>query len=292
MDPTWPDLTQMVQQAQQNKLSVVLHPVLRYNGDPQVWWQGAARNDGWWQTWFARYRTFLLYHADLATQSGAKALIIGDETILPALPGGTFADGTTANTPADAEERWINLIAAVRARYSGQMVWMIPYAGGMPAAPDFLSAVDLIYLQLSPPLLENDQPSMEEVQNAIAATLDEDILALQEKTNHPILLGLQYPSALGAYDGCPGSGETCLPLENFRQPGFEAPGVEMGLEDQAFVYNAALAAVEQRSWISGFIASGYYPPAELKDLSISMRGKPAADVLWYWYPRLLGQETP
>jgi hypothetical protein len=36
------------------------------------------------------------------------------------------------------------------------------------------------------------------------------------------------------------------------------------------------------------VSRGYYPPAALRDKSASVHGKPAADILWYWFPRMLG----
>ncbi len=93
-------------------------------------------------------------------------------------------------------------------------------------------------------------------------------------------------------DGCVGNGEDCVSLETLELPGIQAENVELGMEEQAYVYNAALTAINQRSWIAGFISHGYYPPAELKDLSSSVRGKPAGDVLLYWYAQLLGKKAP
>ena len=291
LDPLWFDLTQMTTQAQQAGLSVVLHPVLRYEGSTDEWWASATRDEGWWQTWFARYRTFLLYHADLANQAGATALVIGDESILPALPGGTLADGSAPNLPGDAEESWRKIIAAVRSRYTGKLVWMLPYNGKLPPVPEFVADVDRIYVQLTPPLVQSDDASPADVETAIAAILDGEILQLQEKTSQPIVLGLNLPSTAGVLDGCPGSGD-CLPLNGFSVPGAEIAAQEPGWKEQAETYNAALSAVNQRSWIAGFYAVGYYPPVEIKDLSPSVRGKPAGDVLWYWYPRLTGKTAP
>ncbi len=292
-DPLWFDLSQTVQQAQQKGLDVILHPVVRYPGDPQVWWQDAVRDDNWWQSWFDRYRTFLIYHADLATQSGVKTLVIGDETLLPAWPNGTLADGSSSRVPADANQRWKSLISALRARYTGKLVWMIPYSPGkLPATPDFLTDVDLLYVQLSAPLTPSDQPNMPDLATSITTALDTDILKLQEQTNHPVLLGLQYPSIQGAFDGCIEVDGACLAAGALQQPAPKYPEAMLALKDQADVYSAVLSAVNDRAWIAGFFASGYYPPVALKDLSISVRNKPASDVLWYWYPRLLGQVAP
>lgn len=290
-DPLWFDLTQLATQAQQSGLGLVIHPVLRYEQNPDEWWQAAARDEGWWQTWFGRYRTFLLYHADLATQTGAKTLIIGDETIAPALPGGTLADGTTSNVPGDATARWEALIGEVRARYTGKLAWAVTYEGETPTVPDFVSTFDSLYVVLSGPLAETDTPTQEVLDAGAAAVLDEKILPLQEATNLPVLLALRYPSALGAADGCVGQGESCLNPADFTHPAAVSGDTAVSLKEQADAYSAVLSALNQRSWIAGFFAEGYYPPVELRDASVSVRGKPAFDVLWYWYPRFFAQVT-
>jgi hypothetical protein len=54
------------------------------------------------------------------------------------------------------------------------------------------------------------------------------------------------------------------------------------------MYEAMLTAVNARQWVGGIVSRGYYPPTILQDKSASIHGKPAADLLWYWYPRLTG----
>ena len=291
-DPFWSDLNQMIVQAQRSGLVVTIHPVLQYSEDPAVWWSTAARDDGWWQSWFDRYRRFILYHADLAAQTGAKAFILGDESILPALPGGILADGSPSGVPGNASEQWATLITDIRTHYTGKLLWFIPLAGEMPAPPQFIESVDQLYVQISPPISSSDQASMPEMEDDLAAILDEKVLALQEDTNQPIILGLLFPSVSGAMDGCAGSSDECISPGTMQQPAYAYPGNELSFKDQANAYSAILSVLNQRSWISGFYASGYYPPVSLKDMSTSVRGKPASDVLWYWYPRLLGQTTP
>jgi len=60
------------------------------------------------------------------------------------------------------------------------------------------------------------------------------------------------------------------------------------MKAQADIYQALLSAVNSRAWVTGFVSRGYYPPTILQDKSASTHGKLAADILWYWYPRLLG----
>ncbi|MBE0696790.1 MAG: hypothetical protein IH586_07695 [Anaerolineaceae bacterium] len=81
-------------------------------------------------------------------------------------------------------------------------------------------------------------------------------------------------------------------MKTFEQPAVELTGTNLDLNAQAEAYTATLAVISQRSWIAGFYSAGYYPPVGLTDLSISIHGKPASDVLWYWYPRLTGTLSP
>jgi hypothetical protein len=291
-DPLWSDMTLMANQAHQKGLAVVIRPTLKFDQDSDLWWQSAPRDDGWWQSWFDRYQTYILYHADLAAQSGAKALILGDENILPALPGGTLIDGSPSRVSGNAEKRWSDIITAIRSRYTGKLLWLVPYTGDISPVPTFVSKVDQLYLQLAPPFAETDQLDQAGLEAAVAAVFDDKILKLQEETNQPIVIGLRYPSVRGAFDGCVESDGDCLPAGAFNRPVPEYAGVEIALREQADVYGAVMSVINQRSWISGFFAVGYYPPAEIKDDSVSVHSKPASNILWYWYPRLLGKVTP
>jgi hypothetical protein len=293
-DPLWFDMTQINAQAKVLGLDVVLHPTLRYSEDPADWWQSAKRDDGWWQTWFARYSTFLVYHADLATQTGAKALVIGDESLLPALPGGTLKDGTSANVPGDVENRWETLIAAVRSRYQGKLMWMVNANNPVEEIPDFWKNTDMLYVEVTPPLPGvKDDASLAEIEAGMTSLLDGNILKMQEATNLPVVISLRFPSVKGALDGCVGKADQCISQSSFDLSGAPAGENEKpGFDDQAYVTSAAITAINQRSWIGGFFSGGYYPPAELKDLSNSVRGKPASDVLWYWYPQMLAGSAP
>jgi len=41
--------------------------------------------------------------------------------------------------------------------------------------------------------------------------------------------------------------------------------------------------------VTGFYARGYNPAVAQQDRSASVNGKPAQDVLRYWYPRITGR---
>jgi hypothetical protein len=101
---------------------------------------------------------------------------------------------------------------------------------------------------------------------------------------------VNYPSASGAANGCiPDGAGKCLDLSSLNRPNADIPAASLNMQTQADVYEAVLNAINARSWVSGFISRGYYIPAALQDKSTSIHSKPAADILWYWFPRLLGK---
>ena len=110
--------SQMACTFQSSGLNVAIFPQSRFDPDINAWAK-FKRSDGWWNSWFARYRTFLLNYADLANASKAKALIIGEEGMLPALLNGKLPDNSPSGVPLDADIRWTKLIKEIRQRFQG-----------------------------------------------------------------------------------------------------------------------------------------------------------------------------
>jgi Glycoside Hydrolase Family 113/Carboxypeptidase regulatory-like domain len=272
------DTLQQVADGRALNLSLALFPSANLPADTQAWWQTAPRDSAWWKNWFDRYEAFAVYYADLATQSGTQALILGGEWVAPALPGG-LVNGAGSGVPADAAARWGEIFAQVRAHFSGSVLWAVSYPDGLSNVPDFVRDLDGVYLLWYAPLSSSSTPSIEEMQTSAGARLDNDIQPFQVSLNKPVIIAVAYPSADGA-------AMAWMPLQTVLQP---ANGqAVVNLQAQADIYQALLAAINERPWVSGFVSRGYYPPAVLHDSSASVHGKPAADVLWYWYPRFQG----
>ncbi|MDD5369592.1 MAG: hypothetical protein PHQ40_10930, partial [Anaerolineaceae bacterium] len=253
------------------------------------WWKAGSRDAAWWNQWFARYRVFALHHADIATQTGAGAIIIGGDWLSPAMPGGRLADGSPSGVPEDAENRWRVLIAEIRSHFTGKVLWAVDYAEEMQSAPAFIESVDTIYLEIYTSLGDSGYTHDTLVTN-LEAILDGKVALLQQRFSKPVILAPAYPSANGAAQACvpdpQGEQGACLAL-NQIEPGYSSSSVvNSNLQEQVDIYNALFAAVNQRSWITGLISRGYFPPVPLQDSSISVHGKPAMDVLWYWFPKL------
>ena len=288
-DPLWIDSAIMISQARALGLNVALFPTPNFPASSSTFWLGAPRDAQWWLTWFTRYRAFAINYADLASQTGSQTLILGGDWIAPALPNGKLPDGTPSNTPADVESQWKSIIADVRTHFKGQILWALPYTKSSLETPlNFLQDVDGLYLLWSASLSSNPSATKTDYANEAGRLLDNEVAPLASLLGKPLILAVAYPSASGSANGCVADGKGgCLDWTALDQPS-DLSSVSLSLQTQADIYEAILTAVNSRPWISGFISRGYYPPAALQDKSASTHSKPAADILWYWYPRMLG----
>ncbi|MCJ7624858.1 MAG: hypothetical protein MUO76_15260 [Anaerolineaceae bacterium] len=289
-DPLWSDLSQMNSWAAQREINVAIFPQTKINQEMlDTWWSDAILDSGWWQSWFDRYRTFILHHADFAAQHNVSALIIGEPGMLPALPNGLLPNGDPSNVFPENVVRWDQLISEIRTRYKGTLILALDYQKSLSEPPPFLKDVDQIYVLVSTSLAETVSPSQEEISSEISRILDEEILPFRETYQKPIILGIKYPATNDATLGCIPIGDECLSFDILDQPNSQILGMPVDLQVQYEIYESFLSEINHRDWIDGIVSRAYYPPAELQDPSSSIHGKPSSAVLWYWYPRLTGK---
>ena len=162
-------------------------------------------------------------------------------------------------------------------------MFAIPTKVDLALSPEFLSQFDQFYVTPSSPL-EMESGNTEVLYQSVANVLDQKLLPLWETYQKPIIIGIDYPSADGANQGCISAGETCLEFDALDQPFTNPINVSLNLDLQMALYEAFVSEINERDWIAGLVSQGYYPPLELQDLSSSIRGKPASALLWYWYP--------
>jgi hypothetical protein len=288
-DAYWLDSAIMISQARASNLNVAVFPSADFATSATDFWTKAPRDPDWWQTWFDHYRAFAVNYADLAAQSGSQALVLGGKWVSPALPGGLLPDGSPSGVPADADARWGAIITEVRQHFSGKVWLAIPYVPGkLQTSLAFLQAADGIYLLWDAPLATQAGASKAAMADTAGTLLDNEVSPLASIVNKPVILALGYPSATGAASGCLNNGHGgCLDWEGLNEPN-NPDSVALDLQSQADIYEALLNAVNARAWVGGIVSRGYYPPAMLQDKSASVHGKPAADLLWYWFPRLTG----
>jgi hypothetical protein len=292
-DPLWQEMIPFIEQARQRKTSVAIFPTPHFvNKDIPTpaskpltaddWWRAAPHDFGWWLVWFSQYNNFALHHADMAARSGAGALILGGEWVKPALPNGKLVDGSPSSVPLDAESRWRDLISQIRSRYAGKLYWAMSYKD-IQSAPDFLNAVDGIYLLWDAPLTKDVDAPEAKMYAEAARRLDAEIAPLQARLNKPLILAVSYSSADGSAAGC--KPDTLIGCQGLDFG--DHPGPELNLAEQVHAYNAVIKAVAERDWINGLVSRDYYPPAALQDKSASIHGKPAGSWLKAWFEKLL-----
>lgn len=279
----WPDVLAAAALANDQGLQVALFPRTSHTGNDETWWLEAKRDADWWTRWFERYSVFLLNYADLAEKANVSALVMGEPGIEPAFPGGMLRDGSPSGVPEDAADRWANLLAQIRQRYHGQIIWAASYPGGLKL-PTFVEDVDQLYILWSAPLAKTNDPKTSEIAAEFARRLAKDIQPLAEAQGKPVFIGLAYPSVDGGVMGCLKYSDGCLPFSFFDQPAADDPTYQIDLREQANVYHAALQVISlpDNAWIGGLISRGYYPLAALQDRSSSIHGKPAEALLTGW----------
>jgi hypothetical protein len=284
------DLNGMITYIRSKAMGVGLYPQVQYPKDANVWWAEQPRDFPWWVSWFNAYQDFLNHHADVAARAGAAALILGEPSLSPALPGGEIADGSPSGTPEDTEVRWRAMIQGLRERYTGGVYWALRYPQDVQNQPAFLDAVDALYIVWSAPLSQDPAASEATLAGEAGRLLDEQLLPLQQRFNKPLVLAIAYPSVTGGVTGClPGLEGGCLEFGLLAPPNPDIAALSLDLAEQERAYNAIFLAVKDRPWIAGVVSDGYYPPISLQDKSISIHGKPARGVVWFWFGRFLGK---
>ena len=289
-DAFWLDTVTSVSQARALNLNAALFPQARFGTNADDFWRTAPRDSAWWGNWFDHYRALAVHFADLASLSGAQGLVIGGDWIAPALPSGKLADGTPSGVPADAEARWKNVIAEVRQHFRGQVLFALPYDIGVIEAPvNILRDADAVYLLWFAKLSDQPNPSKADMTAEVGRLLDNSVFTVQTQVNKPVIIALSYPSSTYSATGCiPNGSGGCLYWTALSRPNADIGTVNLDLQQQLDIYDAVFSAANARPWVSGLVSRGYYVPVALHDKSASIHGKPAADVLWYWFPRLLG----
>ncbi|BAJ63488.1 glycoside hydrolase family 113 [Anaerolinea thermophila] len=283
VDATWEDLSNTIQIARSKQINIALRPTAAFEKPPAVWWSECPGTSGWWKTWLDRYRTFILHHAALASVSGTEIFILNPENLEPVLPGNSLPNGAPVVSDADLKAYWIDLIQQIRKIYSGKVAWQISSSQNLDTLSEILKETDLIFVHVYDPLTSQEDPQAENLIPPARELIENKIRLIRDQYDLPIVVELAYPSSKGSANGCIPSNGNCLPLFVFYQGGLDISAAEESFREQAEIYNAFLQVISQSEWVAGVVSDGYFPPIALADKSVSVRGKPAEDVLWFWF---------
>jgi hypothetical protein len=223
---------------------------------PHIWtrggWSGsiAMTREEDWAKWFRDYRAFILHYADLAERCGAEALAVGAEL-----------GGTTKH-----EKEWRSVIAEVRRRYRGSLVYCANWADDLHHTK-FWDALDWIGVQAYYPLSEKREPTTEDLVRGWSGPLAElDIVA--RVWGKPVIL-----TEIGYHS---------LDTAASRPWEWDLEG-NLSLETQARCYEALFRALADHPGVHGVFIWKWHPDHARAggpgDTEYSPQRKPAESVL-------------
>jgi hypothetical protein len=279
--PFTSELRSLIASAKSFGLSVSLFPQIGPTEELAGYWAAQELSAEWWENWFEDYRTFVLNYARIAAEENTSQLVLGGKALLPVFPGGAFLDGTPSNVPETINAELHSLISEIRAIYSGQLVWATNAQVSADPLPSFIDQFDAITVSVDAPLTDISQTEPVTISDQFWNVLDAQIYPVHEQTGLPIVLAFGYPSTEDALEGCLIIDKVCsndglfLPYEVSNSP--------IDLDLQVQIYNSILPIVADLDWVSGVSIRGYNPVVSLMDGSSSIAGKPAKDVIWYWF---------
>jgi len=229
----------------------------------------------------------LMAIARQAQATGVSKLVLGGPDITPSLPDGVLSDGTASGVPVDAELQWRTMIEDVRGLFSGRLAFEIELDQELQPIPTIIDVFDEVHIYWHAPLTTIETPAFPEMRMAARSLLVDTILSNPALEGIPIILDVEYLSVGTSATACAMAPDgSCRPSHQFDQGALVDPDLQLDLEGQAYAINAVLLEGFARPEILGFYARGYNPMVVLHDMSASINGKPASDVLWYWYPRI------
>ena len=262
-----------------------LFPRIAPTSTIQTFWSSQEHSDVWWRDWFASYRQFILNYAQIAAEAQVKWFVIGGKDVMPAFAGGLYADGYASDVPEDFDDLWLQLISDVRSIYSGKLVWASNAQVSLDPLPNFINSVDALYITIDSPIAYTVNPSLDELSNNFATVINTQVFEVYQSTQKPIIVGLAYPSVESASSGCTLIDSDCSNDGIFLSE--EMVDHQVSLGEQVSIYNASLPILAGQDWIHGIAIRGYDPTVIRLDGSSSINGKPALDVIWYWFSGLL-----
>jgi len=280
-DLFWVDHAANINHAQSTGLKVALFPQVQYSRTNAQEVIAANYQDYyWWSSWFTQYRQFILNFVTQAAQNNVSSFIIGGDEVLPFLNPGSY------NLPSDMETKMSDLLIEIKTIYNGDIGIAIPFLSDPSNLPAWVNEADFIYVQYSPQLAAIDNPTLDELTQNAVSVMDSQIYNFYTSIQKPLILGINAPSIDGSARGCLSIDVNCDDYTTIDDGFNPNTNYTIDVQEQADIYLALLRAVNQRTWISGFVTRGYFSPLKVYDYSSSIHGKPAEEIMSYWLNKI------
>ena len=245
--------------------------------DSQGKWRGEIQmgSEEDWQMWFSNYEQFILHYARLAEEEQIEMLCIGTEL---------------HRTCVEREADWRNLIAKIRAVYSGQLTYAANFADEYEEVA-FWDKLDYIGVQGYFPVAKTENPEVEEIMNGWKSHLG-NLRKFSEQYQKPVLF-----TEIG-YKSTRESG-----IEPWQWPqrmDEEERKAIFSEETQANLYEGMFEVLANEPFIAGFHFWKWYPKIPdsangqvrrgwnngAYNIDFTPQGKAAERVMSDWFGRM------
>ncbi|MCU1281989.1 MAG: hypothetical protein JWM53_5535 [bacterium] len=250
LSPSLDTLRRTLQKAHAAHLRVLLFPIVHVAADRAGDWRGRIRfeSEADATAWWTSYSTFIATMATLAEEAHLERLSIGSELV--------------QLEPARA--RWSALIADVRRRYHGRLLYSANWDHF--SSVSFWDLVDEIGVTGYFELTGAQAPERAQLDAAWRTRLHVLSEFAAKVRRGVVLTEVGYPSQRGA---------------NTRPWDQERAGT-LDLEEQRLCYSAFFATAADASFVDGVYLWNWFGVGGPNDSGYTPRGKPAAEVLRAW----------
>lgn len=253
--PSKQDLKALITHARRRGLRVMLMPIVLLENPRSGEWRGKIDPRDW-DDWWEDYTNYILHYAAIAQQGGVEIFAVGSELI---------------STERDHADRWRGLIAAVRKRFKGHLIYSANWDHYRPIT--WWDAVDIVGMTTYYDLTGGKKPTVERLVESWKP-IRQEVLDWQKSIGRPILFTeVGWPNQV-----------TCAqyPWDYTRSPGQPDPAA------QANCFEAFFRTWIQEPSVAGFLVWEWktYPgqvTSPDKDTGYVPCGKPAMTVIERYY---------
>lgn len=220
-----------------------------------------SNTNQWYDAFFEQVKKVVMYHTEIAKQENVEMLIFSNFGWL---------DNNNPASAAYINQKWKDIVAAVRAEYPAAILTMDNYE----ESPEYDWYGDLDYIGdiwVWPVAADTAGTNFADMKAMARQLLQDRYLPRYQRFNKPFIFSeLHYYSA---------DGSATQQYDDYS-PDFEpeTPSVLSDWDEQADAYEAVLWAFAETPWVQGVYSFGY-PYFDQDSKSYSIRGKTAEEVL-------------
>jgi hypothetical protein len=250
-------VTEVVGLARVRGLRVFLLPTLHVESRRRGDWRGSLRPDDW-NAWWRSYYGFVLHYASLAATAEVDMLAVGSELV----------------STERYVERWRDLIQQVRVVYPGRLTYAANWDHFEPV--QFWDAVDVAAVSVYPGLSDEDDPDQ--------AALVEGWTPFRRRLR--AWAAQHNQRYLFAEVGYPSHRDAARRPWDYGVRGSPDPQL------QARCYRSLYEVWQGDDRLDGLFLWNWFGTGGPDDVGYTPRGKPAEDVVRYWYTGSVATTPP